>query len=444
MAGTPDRNARQPVSTPPGPSSSTPSPLIPPLPSTLNTREARRANAELTPVKPLAVTGRKARSAKAPKPPKAARPSKAPKPPKAAKPSKAPKPRNAPKPPKAAKPAKAPKPAPEQRNKKRPAKPTRSVRRRQRTPGRYDGSRTLTIVVASLAVISLIVVGALLWKKSQDPTVEQSMFAAYQSQQKELDGVATAAETDIEAFTALHEESTALNAAAATALAAVAGISDEPSRAAAETARVEFESSIAAQVVPAPDLDIPAADQKLSEESTVEELARGINGLDAEAQLLESEAEIASDALASLTTTRDTFAAALATFGATIPATATAVIAVNPDAAPALAGAVTSAVTGLTEAIEAGQPGVTELQAYAVAAAALQAEQARLDAIDTVEPDTDAETAPRATPRTTPRTPPRSTQPSNPPATTNPVTPAPDSPVPPVDPAPPVDTEPAA
>jgi hypothetical protein len=257
--------------------------------------------------------------------------------------------------------------------------------------------------------------------KNSNPTVEQSMFAAYQSQQKELDAVATAAATDTEAFATLHEELTALNTAAAAALAGVVGFSDEPSRLAAEAARVEFELSIAAQTPPEPAADLPDTDEPLSAESSVEELARGINTLNAEAQLLESQATTAANALATLTTTRDSFVAAMATFGATIPATATDIVNRNSDAAASFEDAVTSAVAGLTAAIESGQPGVAELQAYATAAAALQAEQTRLDALDTSVPDADTVTPPR----TTPRTPPRSTTPTTPPATE---APAPETP----------------
>ncbi len=377
----------------------------PQLPSTITTREARRANAGLTPTKARSVTGKKPKPTKPEKAVKQAKPATA---------------RTSAKAAKSSKPAKPAKPA--TRSKGRTA--------RNRAPGRFDGNRALTISVASLAVLSLVVVGILLWVKNQNPTVERSMFAAYVAQQAELDKVAAGAASDIDAFAELHEESTELNAAAATALAALVGFADEPPRLAAETARVAFESSIAAQTPVAHSTETDTDTDALTEDSSVEELARGINQLNAEAVLIETEAETAAEALDTLTATRDTFVAALLTFAQTIPPTATAVIDENPDAGASFEDAVTAAVTALTVAIEAGEPGVAELQAYATAAAAMQAEQARLDAESAAEPDTDTEdqVAPRATPRAPSRppvtAPPATTPPVDetaPPATTPPV-----------------------
>ncbi|MFU8945337.1 hypothetical protein ACLRGF_01255 [Mycetocola zhadangensis] len=307
-------------------------------------------------------------------------------------------------------------------------------RRFNSMPSRVDVNKTLTISVAALAVVSLVVAGFLLWSKNQAPSVEQSMFASYQTQQAELGKLATTAAADVAAFTTLRDELSALNANAATALAAVAGFSDEPSRLAAETARIEFESSIAAQAPVTPSDDPVKVDGKLSEKSSVDELASGINALNAEAQRLEEDADVAASALAKLTATRNTFVAAMGVFGATIPATATDVINRNPDAAASFEDAVTSAVASLTAAIDAGQPGIAEVQAYASAAAALQAEHARLGGIGTSEPDNGTGTTPRTTPRTPPRTstPPTSTVPS-PPAGETPVAPVPVVPTPPVD-----------
>ncbi|PWC07687.1 hypothetical protein DF223_05225 [Mycetocola zhujimingii] len=298
---------------------------------------------------------------------------------------------------------------------------------RSRGPGRFDGNRVLTVSVASLAVLSLIVVGVLLWTKNQNPAIERSMFEAYQSQQRELESLAAAAASDIDSFATLHGEASALNGAAVTALAAVAGFSDEPSRLVAETARAAFESSIVAQSPTRQGGDIALdadSDETLDADSSVEDLARGINTLNAEALLLDTETEAAEAAVTTLTADRDLFVAALAAFGSTIPATAEDLIDAAPDVDSALADAVTAAVAALTTAQEAGQAGVGELQVYADAAAALQAEQARLDSnvvIDEVEPEADTDAQP--TPRTAPRTPSRpraTTPPTTPPATTPP------------------------
>ncbi|AWB85640.1 hypothetical protein C3E77_02700 [Mycetocola zhujimingii] len=290
-------------------------------------------------------------------------------------------------------------------------------------------------------MLSLIVVGVLLWTKNQNPAIERSMFEAYQSQQRELESLAAAAASDIDSFATLHGEASALNGAAVTALAAVAGFSDEPSRLVAETARAAFESSIVAQSPTrqggGTDSDTgrdtgrdTGADETLDADSSVEELARGINTLNAEALLLDTETEAAEAAVTTLTADRDLFVTALAVFGSTIPATAEDLIDAAPDVDSTLADAVTAAVAALTTAQEAGQAGVAELKVYADAAAALKAEQARLDSsvvIDEVEPEADTDAQP--TPRTAPRTPsrprattpsPRATTPPPPPATTPP------------------------
>ncbi|MCP2032093.1 hypothetical protein L1277_002192 [Okibacterium sp. HSC-33S16] len=299
-------------------------------------------------------------------------------------------------------------------------------------PKRLDMNRTITVGVVILAVISLVAAGILVWVKGQSPSVEQSMFAAYQAQQIELDGAATAVGVDNGKFSTLHEDLTALNTAAAAALVAVTGFSDEPARLLAEAARVEFESSLAAQASAVNESDVEIPDDSLSAESTVEELATGINGLNSAAQLIDEQATAATEALTALRATRSTFVAALAIFGETIPTSATAEIEGNADASASFTDPVTLAVTNLTSALSAGKPGVTELQAYATAAAALRTEQARLDALDSVAPDTDTETAPRTTPRTrtTPSTP------STPPVTTPPAEEAPVAPAVPEETAP--------
>lgn len=454
-----------------------PTTAIPPLPSTLNTREARRANAELTPVKPRAVTGKKAKRSPAPNvKPLVSEEALYPEPAykrKGSLPAEAEAERAETRPffpASSATDESSPVPAalpasqavnaftsprgehnePQQlptllssgEGDSLPGTPTVSLlspheidalpetpaaSSSSRSPGipmpkRKDTNRFITIGVVALAVISLVTAGLLVWNKSQNPTIEQSMFASYQSQQAELKTAAAAVATDVAAFSARKDELTLLNTDAAAALASVAGFSDEPARLLAETARVEFETSLASQVAPVVDAELEAPKTKLSADSSVDALASGINGLNTVAQRIEDDAQAATDALAAVETTRTTFVTALATFGATIPATATALIDTNSDAAASFTDAVTSSVANLTAKLEAGLAGVVELQGYATAAAALTAEQARLDAIvPDAAPDRDDETTPRTPPRT------RQTDAPTPPADQNPAPPVEDT-----------------
>ena len=486
-----------------------PTTAIPPLPSTLNTREARRANAELTPVKPRAVTGKKAKRSPAPSTkPSVAEESLYPEP---AYKRKGSLPAEAETEPVEARPffpassatdestpVPAALPASQavnaftsprgEHNEPQPFRrllppdegdalpeaptvallsadeddtlsetPTVTLLSRDgidalpetpvasslsKSPGmpmprRKDMNRFITVGVVALAVISLVTAGLLVWNKSQNPTIEQSMFASYQSQQTELKTAAAAVTTDIEAFTTRRDELTLLNTEAAAALMSVTGFADEPARLLAEAARVEFETSLAAQAAPVIEADLEAPKTTLSADSSVDALASGINGLNTVAQRIEDDAQAADDALAALESTRTTFVTALATFAATIPATATALIDTNSDAAASFTDAVTSSVANLTAKIEAGLAGVAELQGYATAAAALTAEQARLDAIVPVAPDRDDERTPPTTPRTR-----QTVAPAPPvvedPGTGTPVTP---DPSPSADPEPSPDTE---
>ncbi|GHD41673.1 hypothetical protein D9V29_01805 [Mycetocola manganoxydans] len=282
----------------------------------------------------------------------------------------------------------------------------------------------LTIIISIVTVLALVGVGILFAVKSQAATPEQQAFEAYSARQLT---VATADRTLTSTYSAISTATTeaeSVNLAAAAALAAVAGVSDETARAAAETQRVTTAAAIA-EVVAVDPAETPYAAPGVSAGSSLSVIGAALDEISAEATRIEAAQLELDAALTAITDARTAFATAFTTFTDTIPATATALIEANTDAGQEWRDAVSTAVTALTTAVKNGG-GAAELQAYAAAAFALQDENARVlleqqESVDSEE-------------NTTPQTPNRPRNDSNPDPVTppRPTPPAPGPVVPPV------------
>ncbi|SFN36064.1 hypothetical protein [Mycetocola miduiensis] len=289
----------------------------------------------------------------------------------------------------------------------------------------------LTIVVSILTVLALVAVGILLAVKSQAATPEQKAFEAYAARQLTVETADRKLTSTFKAIGTAKTDAEALNVATAAALAAVVGVSDETARAAADTARVAMAAAIATITVVDP-AETPYVAPDVPAQSSLSLIARGLDEVSAEATRIDDAQAELDAALTAIADARAPFTKSFTAFGKTIPATATSLLAVNPDAGQRWRDAVTAAATAFTTAAKTGS-GATELQAYAAAAFALQGENARvLLEREAVEPDED--TNEEEAPRQTPQRPRATTPPSG--GSTSPAPPANPEPAPPVDPAP--------
>lgn len=297
----------------------------------------------------------------------------------------------------------------------------------------------LTIVVSILTVLALVAVGILFAVKSQATTPEAKAFEAYAARQLTVETADRRLTSTFDEIGVVKTDAEAINVATAAALAAVVGVSDEAARAAADAERVAMAAAIAEVTVINP-AETPYVAPEVPASSSLSVIARGLDEVSAEGTRIE-DAQLELDAaLKAVTDARATFTEAFAAFGKTIPPTADALLAANPDAGKKWRDAVTAAVAAFTAASQNG-PGAAELQAYAAAAFALQDENARVleeEALrmdEEIEPEEEEEVAPRATPqRPRATTPPRG-------GTTDPA-PAPSEPGAPTDEPAPVEPAP--
>ncbi|PWC07595.1 hypothetical protein [Mycetocola zhujimingii] len=289
----------------------------------------------------------------------------------------------------------------------------------------------LTIVVSIVAALALVGVGVVFAVKSQAATPEEAAFDAYATRQLAVAQANRELSATFDAIVTAKAEAETVNIVAAASLATVAGVADEVARAAAENQRISTTTSIAAITVTDP-ADTPYVVPEVSTESTLTEIAAGLDELSSEATRIEDSQTDLDAALLAVTEARDDFAAAFTAFVDTVPATALSITAANQDADQQWRDAVTTAVAALVSAAEKGA-GAPELQAYAAAAFALQDENARVvreqeTGQDEQEQEEQEEDTPRRAPirprgDSVPDTAPRSDE-----AEQSPVTPKPEAP----------------
>ncbi|MET0886288.1 MAG: hypothetical protein ABWX92_07540, partial [Mycetocola sp.] len=298
----------------------------------------------------------------------------------------------------------------------------------------------LTIVVSIVTVLALIGVGVLFAVKSQAASPAQQAFDAYAGRQLAVAKADRSLTSTFERFGAVKAEADALNIAAAAALAAVAGVSNETERQAADAVRLTFAATVA-EVTAVDPAETPYVAPDVTAKSNLTTIAAGLDEVSAEATRIEAAQLELDTAVASVRESRRTFTDAFSDFAATIPATATALITANPDAAQEWRDAVATSVNALTAAVKDGF-GVKELQAYGASAFALQDENARVLAEEAAtESDEDSSPQTPSRPRSTPDD---NDEPANP---VTPKPPKPENPKPadpdPVDPDPVDPEEPA-
>jgi hypothetical protein len=234
----------------------------------------------------------------------------------------------------------------------------------------------LTIVLSILTVLALVGVGVLFAVKSQAATPEQQAFEAYAARQVTVETADRKLTSTFKAIGTAKADAEAFNVAAAAALAAVVGVSDETARAAADAQRTASSATITVISVIDP-AETPYVAPEVGADASLTVIASGLDEISAEATRIEEAQLVLDAALTAITGARAAFTTAFTDFADTIPATATALAAANPDAGQEWRDAVTTAVTALTAAAKKGS-GAAELQAYAAAAFALQDENTRV------------------------------------------------------------------
>lgn len=248
-----------------------------------------------------------------------------------------------------------------------PPEPTRIRRGR-------SGRDWLSIAVAVLAVVALAgaatVTGVSLGSASPTSGALKDLTQNEAVLVDDIEGV----NRSIAALAAEQADGVARAGALAGPLAAVAGMTDEPMRQAAEAARVAYLTAASSVTLPA----VPAAyrrgpvDQKSLE--SVGAAVDAVNERSVQVHRLADDVAAAKDSLA-----RDDarLAAALQKFAATVQASAAALLVENADALERFQTDVTGAATAVATTDLASANGPTVLGAYATAVTALRADHAR-------------------------------------------------------------------
>ncbi|MGN6218382.1 MAG: hypothetical protein ACTHNQ_02675 [Microbacterium sp.] len=281
------------------------------------------------------------------------------------------------------------------------------VKTQRRTAGDW-----VSVGVAVTAVGAVLAVGALaIVQRTTADDVSQAT-RSLREQEAELRNRITTLETSLSLYGSAVTDATAVAESAEPALAALEGKSDEAARATAVQAVAGFREALAA-------LDVPAdATTYARGTATPTDLAAAAARLDeVRARALEVDGAIddTREARSAVAATQSGLLAALAAFGATVPASGGMIAEENPYASDAYRAAVLATADDIVAAQRRGESGAAQMTAYGQAVDALRIENQRvMDARTPVRQNAGG----WAPPRTTTPVPTEESTPEVPPADT--------------------------
>lgn len=276
-----------------------------------------------------------------------------------------------------------------------PPRPAREIRPAKRavTPLKRWIIGGSAVLAASALVVGAVVVIADVRERQELQAAQQllatseaDLTAARESAEQSASEVASVTAAGLARATEMEQT-----------LESLTGYVDEPARVAALAAVNTYRAGLTA-LVPA---DLAVAESTAAHPASLDDVTEAVSEARAAtttANNADKESTAAKQTVADLDAA---FTAAIATFGATIPASTEAEIASAPDAVETLRSAVTAAVSAITAAQSAGDLGVAQLQALPAAIDAMRADQVANERAETPR----SPTTPRGSVRPQPSTP---------------------------------------
>lgn len=245
------------------------------------------------------------------------------------------------------------------------ARPTRRSR-----AGRDRVALTAVAMAVAAAVVAALVVGTVLLTKP--PTADA--LRVLDSSEAVLVDRTEALNARVATVSTGRAARVARAAELQVSLSALAGLVDEPARAAAESARQAYAVAIERLDVPAP---LPRYHRGAIDETSPEAIAAAVDETQVRAIELDRFEEKVARAEEALRTLGIDLRAKLAALVTSVPGTAAAIAAQNPDADPAFRDAVARAAEAVASTDPVTKAGLDTWTAYIVAVVALRTDQQR-------------------------------------------------------------------
>ncbi|WP_163616997.1 hypothetical protein [Microbacterium sp. B35-30] len=234
----------------------------------------------------------------------------------------------------------------------------------------------LNVVTALLAVLALVLASVTAWIVIASASPETDALRTLSQSEAVLANETQAVNAAIGRVDQSRADGIAVAQQFQLPLAQLVGMSDDAALASAEKGRADYLAALEALVVPAPvgEFALPPVD-----EESLTSIGAAIDGVSTRSTEVSEVAESVDDLRSQLFTLGRTFAAAMAAFAATVPASAQTIIDENPDADESFREAVTQTADAVATSALATPESVTLLPAYSTAVTALRDDQLRAE-----------------------------------------------------------------
>ncbi len=232
----------------------------------------------------------------------------------------------------------------------------------------------LSIGLAIIAVLALVAAATLFATRLAAASPAEGAMSTLRESEAVLVDAQEALSRGIASATSVRDDAVASATALGPTLSALTGITDETARLAAETARQEYLTTMAALEIP----DEPAPYRRPSiDETSLSSVGTAIDAVVEQTAALVPAQEQLAEARSAARAADEKLAAALAAYAAGIPAFAATIIAENPDAEATFGQAVATAAAALGASDLRAPAAGAAIGAYATAIVALRADQER-------------------------------------------------------------------
>jgi hypothetical protein len=234
----------------------------------------------------------------------------------------------------------------------------------------------LNVVTAVIAVLALVLATVVAWIVIASASPETDALRTLSQSEAVLANETQAVNAAIGRVDQSRADGIALGQQFQLPLTQLQGMSDDAALAAAETARAAYLAALEGLAVPA---TVTAYASPPVDEESLPSIGAAIDGVSTRSTEVSGVADSIADLRTQLFTLDRTFAAAMATFAATLPASAQIIVEENPYADETFAEAVTQTADAVATSALATAESIATLSAYSTAVTALREDQERAE-----------------------------------------------------------------